>query len=82
MKDRYKKVRKQIIAYQQTGKNQIELSFFHDYFIKEGGTPVDPRTFQLLFLRGDFSEVVKHLDKKFGIIILIDVDGQELKLIE
>ena len=82
MKDQYIKVRKQIIESNLTGRSTVDFSFFYSYFLEKSGTRIDPRTFQRIFFQGDFEAVVQYLDKQFGVTILIDVDGAELKLIE
>lgn len=82
MRSEYIEVRRKIIESHKTGKNQIDLSFFYNYFIQESSISLNPRAFQLIFMQGDFDEVIKFLDKKFEVNILLDKDGNEIKIVE
>ena len=82
MKKRYCRVRSQIIKSNLEGNLQIDLNFFYDYFLEKSGSNIDPGTFQMIFMQGDFRSVISHLDREFGLSILVDSDGTELKLIE
>lgn len=82
MERQYIKVRKQIIESNLKGGIQIDLNFFYNYYMVKSKSLIEPQVFQSIFLQGDFRQIIEHLDKHFGVTILVDKDGVELKLIK
>lgn len=69
MKEEYIKMR---------NSGQYDLGWFYRYYKENGGT-ADINTFQILFNLD--SEMLNNLDKKFGLNVLLDKNGNFIKIV-
>ena len=69
MKDEYIKMR---------NSGRYDINWFYKYYDK----PIDIHNFTAVFQMGDLNLILEHLDKEFGLTILLDKQNKFIKVCE
>lgn len=69
MKEEYIKMR---------NSGRYDINWFYKYYDK----PIDIHNFTAVFQMGDLNLILEHLDKEFGLTILLDKQNKFIKVCE
>lgn len=69
MKEEYIKMR---------NSGRYDINWFYKYYDK----PIDIHNFTAVFKMGDLNLILEHLDKEFGLTILLDKQNKFIKVCE
>jgi hypothetical protein len=60
---------------------QYRLEWFHEYY-NNNKPHLDINNFSMIFNMGDLNKILEHLDKKFNLTTLTDINGKFIKICE
>lgn len=74
--------REEYLEMRRSGK--VSLEIFYRYYVDNIDTPIDYANFMQLFpifFSNNSNKVVDYLDKKFNIVTLLNVEGNEIGVV-
>ena len=72
MKASYKKMR-------QSG--QYDLNWFYNYYLENSKDNIDINTFAMIFNQVPLDNILVHIDKKYELVKLEDINGNLIKIL-
>lgn len=61
---------------------RYDINWFYKHYLENSKDKIDIHTFSAIFNMVDLNNILQHIDKKFGLNVIVDAEGNFIKIAE
>lgn len=61
---------------------RYDINWFYKYYLENSKDNIDIHTFSAIFNMVDLSSILEHIDRKFKLNVIVDRNGNFIKVVE